>query len=255
MARRPHSQVFLHDAGIITRIVALVPRNPEHPVVEIGPGSGAITRALVSAGHTVRAVEIDAGLADGIARLDPAVQVVTGSILDYAPRDLVPPPARIVGALPYHLSGAILRWLADGADDIATAVLVLQAEVVDRMGAPPGCRTRGLLSVILQSVYDVKPVFRIPPGAFVPRPQVWSRVVVLTRQAGGPSVVSCRPMWDVARAVFRHKRKMIRAGILDDYGAEACRRCAEAGVDLTLRAERLSLAEFETLATALTRGA
>jgi len=172
VARRPHQSGFPARCRHHHTDRGAGSSEPEHPVVEIGPGSGAITRVLVSAGHTVRAVEIDAGLADGIARLDPAVQVVTGPSLTMLPVTWYPPGPHRWGAALSSFRGDP-RWLADGADDIATAVLVLQAEVVDRMGARPDADS-GLLSVILQSVYDVKPVFRIPPGAFVPRPQVWS---------------------------------------------------------------------------------
>jgi 16S rRNA (adenine1518-N6/adenine1519-N6)-dimethyltransferase len=224
-------------------------------LVEIGPGAGAITRALIAAGHRVVAVEVDSRLAPGVADLGPSVRVVVGSILDFRPRDLSAPPVRIVGALPYHLSGAILRWLADWADEVAFAALILQDEVVERMGAPAGHPSRGLLSVILQSVYQVKPLFRISPGAFVPAPKVWSRAVALSRRAGADPVDALTPVWDLARAVFQHRRKMIRTGIARAYGEDACRRAEMSHVDLTLRAERLSLTDLETLATALTRGA
>ncbi|MBN1423241.1 hypothetical protein JXA88_01680 [Candidatus Fermentibacteria bacterium] len=255
MARRAHSQVFLHDRGVINRFVSALPAPSGKPVLEIGPGSGAITHSLLAAGHRVVAVEIDPCLAKGLADLGHAVDVRIGSILGFQPRDLIPPPVVVVGALPYHLSGLILRWLADWADDIATAAVILQGEVVERMGAPPGHRARGLLSIIVQSVFDVTPLFRIGSGAFVPRPKVESRAVLLTRRTDGRTVASWASQWSVARGLFQHRRKMIRGIIEHRWGEHAARRAAEAGIDLTLRPERLSFLDLETLTTALMPGA
>ncbi len=220
--------------------------------MEIGPGSGAITRRLLDAGQRVVAVEIDPALAQGLRELGPRLEVITGSILDFAPGDLAPPPVRIVGALPYHKSGAILRWLADEADDVLSAGLILQEEVVERMGAPPGDRARGVLSVVMQSVYEVRPLFRISPGAFSPRPKVWSRVVCLRRLEGRP-VAACTATWEAARVVFHQRRRMVRSIIARIGGQSLCEHLASVGLDLTLRAEDLSLADLETLANALVR--
>lgn len=247
--------MFLHDRVIAARFAALTPVEEDRPVLEIGPGTGAITRELLAAGHHVVCVEIDPRLAQGIAQLGARVRVVTGSILDCPPADLVAPPVRVVGALPYHLSGAILRWLADHADVMDTAALILQEEVVGRTAAPAGHRDRGVLSVIMQSVYHVKPLFRIHSGAFTPRPRVGSRAVLLTRRSTGPTVEACRPVWDTARLLFMHRRKMIRTSIARAFGDDACRRLEAAGADLTVRPEQLSLGDIATLASALLRGA
>ena len=255
MARRRHSQIFLSDARTISRLVAVVPpRENDAPVLEIGPGSGAVTRGLLAAGFRVVAVEVDDYWAEITAAIGGSIRVVHASILDTALPELVPTPATVVGSLPYHLSGAILRWLADNADYVGTAVLILQDEVVRRVGAEPGSRERGLLSIIMQSVYDVKPLFRISPGAFVPRPGVWSRSVMLTRSSDAKPVGRVRPMWRLAADLFRHRRKMIGGSLKRVYGPAARDRAMASGLDLTRRPETLTLAELEALEFAVSSG-
>jgi 16S rRNA (adenine1518-N6/adenine1519-N6)-dimethyltransferase len=127
------------------------------------------------------------------------------------------------------------------------AVFILQDEVVGRIGALPGDRKRGLLSVVMQSVYEVSPLFKISPGSFNPRPQVWSRVVRLSRGGSFPSVSSVRPAWDVASMLFRQRRKMIGGLLSRVYGRDAVEHIKALGVDLTRRPETLTLPELEMI--------
>lgn len=218
-------------------------------MLEIGPGRGAITRQLLALGHAVVAVEIDAGLGEEVRGLGEGVRVVHGSILDFSPSALLPQPSWVVGALPYHLSGAILRWLADHAEEVLGACFILQEEVVARMAAPPGDRARGLLSVVLQSVFHVEPGFRIPPGAFSPPPRVSSRSVVLTRLETTLSQV--QPLWEVARELFRQPRRMVRSSIGRTWGREGLAAAGKLDMDLTVRPSCLTLAQLQALTAAL----
>jgi 16S rRNA (adenine1518-N6/adenine1519-N6)-dimethyltransferase len=248
VARRRLSQIFLHDHRVVSRLVAvLAPLDDDETILEIGPGAGVITQALVDAGYQVIAIEVDRGLADRVTALDGNIQVIHASILDVSVPDLSAVPIRVIGSLPYHLSGAILRWLADSADNVKQAVLVLQDEVVRRMAAPPGSRERGLLSVVMQSVYEVRPLFRISPAAFSPPPNVWSRSVLLTRPQVAKKVSSVRPIWRVAAGLFQHRRKMIRSSLRRTYGKAAQERAYTTGLDLTRRPETLTFAELEAL--------
>ena len=248
VARRRLSQVFLKDKRVVFRLVEqLPPPVQSKTVLEIGPGAGAVTRCLVDAGYDVVAVEVDEYWARNLERQSHKIRIVQTSILDVSPAMLVHVPAVVVGSLPYHLSGAILRWLADWADDVSTAVLILQEEVVQRMAAKPGSRQRGLLGIVMQSVYDVRPLFRIHPRAFFPVPKVWSRAVDLKRPPQAKSVEEMRGVWEAARVLFRHRRKMIRGILERTYGREIRDRASQMGLDLTQRPENLTFAELETL--------
>ena len=216
-------------------------------MLEIGPGKGALTTFLLDAGCDVVAVEIDRELAGFLHRFQGSLTVIHDSILNHTPHGLVGESAVVIGSLPYHLSGAILRWSADFADHISFAVFVLQDEVVGRIGAPPGDTRRGLLSVVMQSVYDVVPLFRISPGSFSPRPKVSSRVVRLTRNTTSADVSSVRPLWNVASILFKQRRKMIGGRLARAYGRDAADRMEARGVDLTRRPETLTLAELELI--------
>jgi 16S rRNA (adenine1518-N6/adenine1519-N6)-dimethyltransferase len=248
VARRRLSQVFLRDRRVVARLVAaLTPSDNDNTILEIGPGTGAVTRALLDAGYRVIAVEIDRDLAERVAALDKNIRVVHSSILDVNLPELAAVPTKIVGSLPYHLSGAILRWLADSADSVKEAVLVLQDEVVRRVAAPPGSRERGMLSVVMQSAYHVRPLFRISPAAFSPPPNVWSRSVSLVRPPDAKPVESLHAVWEVSTVLFKHRRKMIRGSLRRAYGQAAVERAQELGLDLTRRPETLTLAELEAL--------
>ena len=251
VARRRLSQVFLTDRRVVTRLVAALDPHDDREILEIGPGTGAVTQALVDAGYRVVAVEVDRQLVEHLSTLPGNIRIVHASILDVSLPELMVVPTSIVGSLPYHLSGAILRWLADSADSVAEAVLVLQDEVVRRMAAAPGSRDRGLLSVVMQSVYDVRPLFRISPAAFSPQPSVWSRSVSLTRIPDAKPVSCMRPIWKVAAALFQHRRKMIRGSLQRAYGKAVRDRADQLGLDLTRRPETLTFAELEALEVAV----
>lgn len=218
-----------------------------HRLIEIGPGGGALTVRLINAGFEVTAIEIDRELAVKLMELPGPLTVINDSILNHDPGDLGEVPAIIIGSLPYHISGAILRWTADHADVITLAIYVLQDEVVGRIGAPPGDTRRGLLSVVMQSVFSVTPLFRIAPGSFHPRPKVWSRAVKMTRTSSSKSVLEARPLWKVASAMFEQRRKMIGGRLIKVYGKEIADRIRARGVDLTRRPETLTLAELELI--------
>ena len=248
MIRHKFSQVFLANRSVADRVVReLLNHSSSNRVLEIGPGKGALTSVLLSVGCEVVAVEIDKDLASDLKKLHGPLTVIQDSILNHNPYAVVDKPAVVIGSLPYHLSGAILRWTADYADYISMAVFILQDEVVGRIGALPGDRKRGLLSVVMQSVYDVSPLFRISPGSFYPRPQVWSRVVRLNRGGTSASVSSMRPVWDVASLLFRQRRKMIGGLLSRVYGKDVVEHIKALGVDLTRRPETLTLPELEMI--------
>jgi len=183
-ARKRFGQNFLHDAGIIQRIVQAVSPQAAQRVVEIGPGQGAITLPLLEACGKLEVVELDRDLiqplADKAAGLGELI-IYQQDVLKFDFRALAgDDKLRVVGNLPYNISTPLLFHLIDQSTAIQDMHFMLQKEVVDRMAAVPGNRDYGRLSVMIQYHCKVDPLFRVRPGAFTPAPKVDSAVVRLT---------------------------------------------------------------------------
>ena len=181
--RKRFGQHFLHDQGILRRIVETVSPQPGEHIVEIGPGEGALTLPLLRAAGRMTAIELDRDLIEplrektrGIGELDIInADVLTVNFTDLANGSKL----RIVGNLPYNISTPILFHCLDHAASITDMHFMLQKEVVERMAAPPGRKTYGRLSVMLQLRCGVEPLLHVPPSAFRPPPKVESAVVRL----------------------------------------------------------------------------
>ncbi len=254
-ARKRLGQHFLLDLNLTRRIArAAVPLSPG-TVVEVGPGPGGLTRALLLEGATsVVAVEVDTRAITALQELQEAahgrLQVIAGDALDMELASLGPPPRRIVANLPYNVSTALLvRWL-HAADDVAAMVLMFQKEVVDRLVAVPRTKDYGRLSVLAQHVCTVQRLFDVSPTAFVPPPKVTSSVARLTPRPSGERLVDLKPLERVTAAAFGQRRKMLRgalAGLFSDPTAVL----TGLGLSPTSRAEELTVAEFVRLAGVL----
>jgi 16S rRNA (adenine1518-N6/adenine1519-N6)-dimethyltransferase len=254
--RKRFGQHFLHDPGVIGRILAaLAPRPGEH-LVEIGPGRGALTEALLTtAGTTFDAIEIDRDLACELApafAAAPAARLHVADALDFDFAGLAAERGaklRIVGNLPYNISTPLLFRLMDAAAVITDLHLMLQKEVVARLAAAPGSRDYGRLTVMLAPHLAVQRLFDVGPGAFKPPPRVWSAVVRLTVLTEPRFAVS-RHYATVVAAAFTQRRKTLRnalAALLPAAAIEA------AGVDPKARPGTLTPEEFNSLAGALDR--
>ena len=260
--RKRWGQHFLCDPGIVRRIVELADVADAPAVLEIGPGLGALTDALVARARRVVLVEIDRGLA---ARLEERyagqghVRVVVGDVLELPLDDVVDAPtATVVANLPYNITTPILFRLLELRARLPRAVVMVQREVADRLAARPGGKEWGVLPALVQAFAEVRLAFRVPPGAFVPRPRVDSAVVDV-RWSVAPRVDLDDPdsYRAVVRAAFSQRRKMLRNALADlaaarglDAGALAA-ALARAGIEGDVRAERLSTADFARLARAL----
>lgn len=206
--RKALGQHFLHESRIVGRIAGLVQPEPNETLLEIGPGPGALTAALLEAGHALTAVEVDpravALLREQFAAAP--LSVVEASVLDYTPP---PTPHYLVGNLPYNISSPIFFWLLAHRAVFRAAVVMVQLEVAQRICAPPGSRTYGLLSVLLGVYYTPKYQFKVAPGAFRPPPSVDSAVLTLTRHETAP-VVNFNALKTLAKAAFQQRRKTLR---------------------------------------------
>ncbi len=254
-AKKRFGQHFLLDLNLTRRIARAAAPLGEGTVIEIGPGPGGLTRALLleGAGHVV-AVEVD-GRAFGPllelqAAADGRLDLVEADALKIEPRDLGPAPLRIVANLPYNVSTALLvRWL-HAANDIADMVLMFQKEVVDRLVAVPRTKDYGRLSVLAQHVCEVRRLFDVAPTAFVPPPKVTSAVARLTPRPQAARLVDLRPLERVTAAAFGQRRKMLRGSLAGVY-ADPVATLERLDLKPTARAEELSVGDFVRLAGAL----
>ncbi len=250
-AKRSLGQHFLLDANLTARIVREAGPLDGRTVVEVGPGPGGLTRALLATdAREVVAVELDRRAIGALAELGTAypdrLRVIEG---DAHRRDLAalagPPPRQIVANLPYNVASPLLvAWLRQGTL-WERLTLMFQLEVAERICAAPGEDAYGRLGVLAQFVCEVGLRLRIPPTAFVPPPKVWSAVVSFVPRPCQPSPELFAAMERVTAAAFGQRRKMLR-GSLRPLGGEALLR--RAGIDPGRRAETLSVAEFATLA-------
>jgi len=248
--RKRFGQHFLHDPGVIERIVAAIAPAPGERLVEIGPGQGALTRRLLEAAGRLDVIEIDRDLAAALrARADWPGELVVheADVLRFDFRDLAGGrPLRIVGNLPYNISTPLLFHLLAQREAVRDMHFMLQREVVDRMIAGPGGGDYGRLSVMLQASCEATALFGVAPGAFRPRPAVESTVVRLVPRAeslvppGRESAFAA-----LVRDAFSARRKTLRNSLRPHLSA---RQIEAAGVDPGARPETLPVQAFVALA-------
>ena len=249
-ARRKLGQHFLLDANLIARIVRQAGDLAGRHVVEVGPGPGGLTRALLaSPAAEVVAVEVDPRAVAAIEELAAAsagrLRVVAADALDCDLAALVPPPRQIVANLPYNVASPLLvGWLRQAAQ-WERLTLMFQDEVAERICAAPDTPAYGRLGVLAQWVCRAEYRLRIPPAAFVPPPKVHSAVVVLEPRPEQPSAGLFAAMERLTAAAFGQRRKMLR-GALRPLGGEAL--LAQAAIAGDRRAETLTVDEFDRLA-------
>ncbi len=222
-------------------------------VVEVGPGPGGLTRALLASGAArVDAVELDsraiAALGELAARFPGRLVIHEADALALDLATLSPAPRQVVANLPYNVGTPILVGLLRQAAAWERLTLMFQLELAERIVALPGSDAYGRLAVLAGSVAEAHIATTIPPGAFLPPPKVHSAVVSLVPRPEQPSAALFRTMERVTAAAFGQRRKMLR-GALRPLGGEALLEVT--GIDGTRRAETLTLDEFARLAEAI----
>ncbi len=257
-ARRGLGQHFLLDLNLTRRIARAAGDIESGTVLEVGPGPGGLTRALLMEGAgRVVAIERDArcvaALADLVAAAAGRLQLLEADALEVDVATVGSPPRRIVANLPYNISVPLLiRWLL-AADAVAGMTLMFQREVADRIAAGAGEPAYGRLSVLANWRCRTRRLFDIPAAAFTPKPKVASAVVELVPHASPPHPCDVQALQRVTAAAFGQRRKMLRRS-LATLGVDAERLLEAAGIDPTARAETLKIAQFAALARALVSG-
>ena len=247
-ARKRFGQNFLRDGAVIDRIVqAVTPLERQH-LVEIGPGEGALTGALVASGCRLDVIELDRDLVPGLLAaygLKPGFKLHSADALKFDFASLAQPPQdrlRIVGNLPYNISTPLIFRLLEDAPLIEDMHFMLQYEVVQRLAAAPGGKDWGRLGIMTQFHCHVEALFEVPPEAFTPQPKVKSAIVRLTPHiAARQHKCDKHKLGKVVQAAFAQRRKTLRnnlKGLIDSPALEAL------GIDPGARAETLTLEQF-----------
>jgi 16S rRNA (adenine1518-N6/adenine1519-N6)-dimethyltransferase len=256
-------QNFVIEPGTVRRIAALARLRPDDVVLEVGPGLGSLTLALLEAGAgRLLAVEIDpvlaAALPQTIAARAPElagrVSVVAADALRIGARDLPAAPAVLVANLPYNVAVPVVLHLLAVLPSLRRGLVMVQAEVADRMCAAPGSRVYGTPSAKLAWFAEARPAGPVPRSVFWPVPNVDSRLVAFTRRDPPQTTATREEVFAVVDAAFRQRRKTLRAALSGWAGSapEAERLLRAAGLDPGARGETLGIAEFARLAATRT---
>lgn len=250
-ARKSLGQHFLLDLNLTRRIAREAGDLAEGTVIEVGPGPGGLTRALLAEGaqHVV-AIERDPRCADALSDLIAAAQgrltLIEADATEVSLADLGPPPRRIVANLPYNVGTVLLvRWLRE-IEALSGMTLMFQKEVADRIVSGPGSKSYGRLSVMSGWLCDTRIRFNLPARAFTPPPKVASSVVALIPKKE-PLPAEWDAMETVTAAAFGQRRKMLRRA-LRSLPVDAGQLLTESGLDPQARAEDLSVEQFVSLA-------
>jgi 16S rRNA (adenine1518-N6/adenine1519-N6)-dimethyltransferase len=258
---KKRGQNFVHDPNTVRRIVAAADLDDDDVVLEVGPGLGSLTLPLLEGGRRVIAVDIDERLtavlpitvrqhggADAAGRLT----VLHADVLDLSGQDVenAGEPTALVANLPYNVSVPVLLHLLEQLPALRHALVMVQAEVAARLTAQPGSRTYGGPSVKVAWYGDATPAGSVSRSVFWPVPNVDSALVRFVRTAPPGTPVSRESVFEVVDAAFAQRRKSLRSALASWAGSPAAAEKAlrAAGVDPTLRGERLDVAQFARIA-------
>jgi 16S rRNA (adenine1518-N6/adenine1519-N6)-dimethyltransferase len=252
-AKKHLGQNFLHDPNIIRKIVTVIAPQPSQPIIEIGPGLGALTQAILPLAKHLDVIELDegviphlqqacAGLGELIIHHQDALTYDFSQHTDTA-------TLRVIGNLPYNISSPLLFHLMQYTKHIKDMHFMLQKEVVERMAAKAGADAYGRLSVMLQYHCQIQYLFTVPPGAFRPAPKVDSAIVRLIPYQTLPVVANDYAVFaELVKQAFSQRRKTLRNCLKNFCQPE---HFQQANIDPQLRAETLSVTDFVRLANFL----
>lgn len=267
--QKKFGQNFLIDTHVLDKIIAAAGITKEDCVVEIGPGIGTMTQYLAEYGGCIVAVEIDANLLpilEETLKDYPNVRVINNDILKVDMNQLIREynngrPVKVVANLPYYITTPIIMGLFESKAPIDNITVMVQKEVAQRMQAGPGSKDYGALSLAVQYYAEAYIVANVPPNCFIPRPNVGSAVIRLTRYLEPPiQVDEPRLMFRLIRASFNQRRKTLQNSLNNSpevpFSKEAIMAAIESlGMPSSVRGEALTLEQFGLLANYFSRHA
>ncbi|TWH58942.1 dimethyladenosine transferase [Desulfitobacterium sp. LBE] len=256
-AHKSLGQNFLMDDRVIAAIAAASIKDPEIPVVEIGPGLGVLTRVLAQKAQKVWAVELDRGKVNLLQRelQGLPVDILNMDALKLDLKDIWGTGKGVlVGNLPYYITSPLLMHFLAQKDSLASMVVMVQKEVADRLVAKPGGKDYGILSIAAQVSAQGEKLFEVPPQAFWPAPKVTSAVVRFELRSYPEFRVKEKDFFRVVKAAFSQRRKTLGNSLTGGLGLpkqQIGEILAAAGVDEQRRAETLSIEEFQAVTEAV----
>jgi len=258
--RKAYGQNFVHDANTLRRIVSFSGVNKNDHVLEVGPGMGSLTLALLDRGAEVTAVEIDPVLAGRLPKTIAEhshseihrLTVLNQDVLTLRPGDVATPPTAVVANLPYNIAVPALLHLFCEFPSIRTAMVMVQAEVAERLAAEPGGKEYGVPSVKARFFGNVRRYGMVSPTVFWPIPRVYSGLVRIDRYDTAPwpqDDAFRRQVFELIDIGFAQRRKTVRNAFLEWAGSgnESAQRLLSASIDPARRGETLTAADFVRL--------
>jgi len=238
-------QHFLKDNNIARKIVEALHVNENETVLEIGPGTGVLTQYLAQMPLQLRLIEIDTESVDYLRAHYPSLKdaIYEEDFLEADLDKLVPGPLAIIGNFPYNISSQIFFKVLQHRGRVTQVVGMLQKEVADRLAAPPGNKTYGILSVLLQAYYNIEYLFKVPPGVFHPPPKVMSAVIRLQRNQRERLQCDETLFQRVVKQGFQNRRKTLRNALKNLNLPASVYQLPV----MDQRAEQLSVGDFEKL--------
>lgn len=241
-------QHFLRDLSIAERIAATLDPHPDLPVIEVGPGMGVLTRFLIDRNRRLRVVELDTESVQYLQRELPVLEgnIIEADFLKYPLDEFFSPGEQfaLIGNFPYNISSQIFFHLLEYKDLIPVAAGMLQREVAQRLASPPGSKSYGILSVLLQAWYDIEYLFTVDEHVFSPPPKVKSGVIRLTRNKRTELGCDEDKFKRVIKTAFNQRRKTLRNSLKPLFGADFPNYSDPI---FNERPERLSVEEFVQL--------
>jgi 16S rRNA (adenine1518-N6/adenine1519-N6)-dimethyltransferase len=240
-AKKFLGQHFLNDQGIAKQIVDSLVRGDNKNVLEIGPGTGVLTKFLIQdKSISLKVIEIDWDSVAHLKKHYPSLQIIEGDFLKLNLEAMFGSSFSIIGNFPYNISSQIFFKVLEQRHQVDQVVCMLQKEVAERIAEPPGTKTYGILSVLLQAFYDIEYLFKVPPTVFIPPPKVMSAVIRLRRNKREKLECDEAMFFKVVKQGFNNRRKTLR-------NALKSLNLAPEFLSLPMfdqRAERLSVDEF-----------
>jgi 16S rRNA (adenine1518-N6/adenine1519-N6)-dimethyltransferase len=236
-------QNYLTDLNILTKIADEINPQPEDMIIEIGPGTGALTSRLLERIPSITAVEVDSRVIEELQYNYPGLNLIEGDFLELELEKLYTgKKLRIAGNIPYNLTASIIFKLLGSQSIISDAVLMVQLEVAQRMTAKKGTKDYGILNIILKHFTDVKIAFKVSPNVFFPRPKVHSAVVHIFFKNVNSDKAADSYFINTVKAAFGNRRKTLKNSLSNSIFASV--DFSESGIDLSLRAEQLDPEDF-----------
>jgi 16S rRNA (adenine1518-N6/adenine1519-N6)-dimethyltransferase len=251
--KKRFGQHFLTDPRKAGRLVDALQVEDGETVLEVGAGTGILTERILARGADLIAVEIDRDLIASLRERFGGVdrfELIEGDIIGLDPTSLRPGGFKVIGNLPYNISGAFAEWLIEHRSSVRFAVITFQKQVADRLKAGPGGRDYGALSVMVQCFYDIRRLFDIPPGCFSPKPRVDSTVLKLEPRRKLDKEIDYGQFKEFLRGCFFQKRKRLTnslAAAMKVSKETIEKSLADLGRKADTRAEQLSLQELMRL--------